>query len=88
MKMRTVVLVSLSILTVAGCSAPEADSSAAALGDLVAITDGSVRGIAASESEGIFSFKGIPYAKPPVADLRWQPPQSAEAWAGSPHRWC
>jgi len=31
--------------------------------------------------DGIRSFKGIPFAEPPVGDLRWRPPQSAKNWA-------
>src|SRR6266446_776098 len=29
------------------------------------------------------AFRGIPYAAPPLGDLRWQPPQGPLAWAGT-----
>jgi len=28
------------------------------------------------------AFRGVPYAKPPVADLRFKDPEPAEEWAG------
>jgi len=29
---------------------------------------------------GLYIFKGIPYADPPVGDLRWMPPQPVKPW--------
>lgn len=34
------------------------------------------------EEDGVQKFLGIPYAAPPVGDLRWKPPMPAAKWAG------
>ena len=33
-------------------------------------------------ASGVRSFRGIPYASPPLRDLRWKPPQPLAPWTG------
>jgi para-nitrobenzyl esterase len=47
----------------------------------VQIESGRLRG-AASAEPGVCVFKGIPYAAPPLGDLRWRSPQPAVPWQG------
>ena len=32
--------------------------------------------------EGLFAFKGVPFAAPPVGPLRWMPPEAVKPWQG------
>src|SRR5690606_2605806 len=47
---------------------------------VVETTAGELRGFAADDNT--WQFLGIPYAKPPLGDLRWRAPQPVEAWEG------
>ncbi len=52
---------------------------AAAQADVVSVTGGRVQGVTA---DGVTSFKGIPFAAPPVGSLRWRAPQPVRPWSG------
>ena len=43
------------------------------------VTGGRVAGAIVN---GVSQFKGIPFAAPPVGDLRWKAPQPVKAWSG------
>jgi para-nitrobenzyl esterase len=47
---------------------------------MVRTAAGTIRGKAVP---GLDIFLGIPFAKPPVGDLRWRDPQPVEAWQGA-----
>ena len=38
--------------------------------------------LAGQRKHGLFMFKGIPYAKPPIGRLRWRMPEAIEPWTG------
>jgi len=45
----------------------------------VEVTGGTIEGV---EQDGIFIYKGIPFAAPPMGDLRWKAPAPVQAWTG------
>ena len=42
---------------------------------------GKVRGVVHPDTK-VVTFRGIPFAKPPVADRRWKPPVEGDGWEG------
>ncbi len=56
-----------------------AAATATASSDEVKIETGRLKG---TTRDGVISFKGIPFAAPPVGNLRWRPPEPAKPWTG------
>ena len=56
-------------------------ATAGAQTPIIQVTGGKVQGIDSKEP-GVALFKGIPYAAPPVGELRWRLPQPVIPWKG------
>jgi len=48
--------------------------------ETINVESGLLRGI---NDAGLTIYKGIPYAAPPVGELRWRPPQRPATWSGT-----
>src|ERR1700755_462437 len=63
--------------------APQLNSQPAKTDDtslIVKTTSGQIEG--ASRSGGGAEFLGIPFAEPPIGNLRWHEPEPAKSWTG------
>ena len=68
----------LTIAVLLGCAAEAA--SASAMPPMVTLAQGALAGRV--DAQGVRSFKGIPYAEPPVGNRRWAAPVAATGWKG------
>ncbi len=64
---------------VSAAALTSAAETPAAATTTVTVDTGKLRGEAQGE---VVSFKGIPFAQPPVGELRWKPPQPVAKWQG------
>ncbi|HZO52398.1 MAG TPA: carboxylesterase family protein, partial [Bryobacteraceae bacterium] len=71
----------LAALLLIGLAAAAPQGANAAISEPVQIESGLVQGVPARDPS-ITAFKGLPYAAPPVGNLRWRPPAAPLRWTG------
>lgn len=54
----------------------------AAVDPIVTVESGKLKGVAGTGASPIQIFRGVPFAAPPVAELRWREPQPVAPWSG------
>ena len=54
--------------------------ASAAVAQQVVTESGTISGL---RTNGVSAYKGVPFAAPPVGDLRWRPPVHAAPWTGT-----
>ena len=69
---KTLFLVALALLSLTASAQQPLLKTHVETGDVQGILDGTDLAV----------FKAIPYAAPPVGDLRWRAPQPAQPWEG------
>ena len=80
-RVTTLLLCSLAGLAAmgAGTAASSQTPAPSQTPPVVRVDSGELQGVV---DDGVASYKGIPFAAPPVGDLRWRPPQPAAPWTG------
>jgi para-nitrobenzyl esterase len=67
------------LLCLLGCLAAVGIGAAQQAPPVVKVDTGQLQGVI---DDGVVSYKGVPFAAPPVGELRWRPPQPVAPWTG------
>jgi para-nitrobenzyl esterase len=77
---RICALVVAAALLLAGAAAfAQSAPSPATSGPIIKVKQGQVQGVV---TDGVDVYKGLPFAAPPIGDLRWRAPKAASKWSG------
>ncbi len=87
-RIRFIPILSILVLTIIVCatSKPETKIKRAATGnttetEVLSLKNGQVKGLITEDNE-VEVYAGIPYATPPVGNLRWKEPEPVKDWSG------
>ena len=73
-----------AVILLIGCSQPETEREASRLvlspDNPVSVTGGQILGEVSDTNPEVIAFTGVPFAAPPIGDLRWQPPKPVIDW--------
>ena len=69
------------VRTLFACAVLSAASAHAATPDRVRVRAGTLEG-EGRRASGVRVFRGVPFAEPPVGELRWQGPRAVKGWSG------
>ena len=68
-----------TVVLLVGCSQPEIEKDTPRLvlsaDNPVSDTGGQIQGGLSDSNPEVIAFAGVPFAAPPIGDLRWQPPK-------------
>ena len=81
MRIRWVALVGAALFPLFGCATGENPQAAVDRG-VVSVDGGSIRGVAGNERADVWTYRGVPYAAPPLGMGRWRPPAPVTPWEG------
>jgi para-nitrobenzyl esterase len=76
----SLVLATLAACGSAGDGSPVPGPDAAPLAEVITLEEGDVRGVFLDDK--VARYTGIPFAAPPIGDLRWTSPAPAAPWTG------
>jgi len=75
-----VILVAIAVLTLVSIAVPDIECSGWDGNEVVATENGDVKGF--EDDANTWVWKAIPFASPPVGELRWKAPQDPDPWSG------